>query len=228
MSSKVMLTAHSLKKYLNQYYSEVLLLSIIFLFFLELVSDFIETIYTLCLLTQSLNENVLSVLFFFSPLILFLFKKEISDKVLVIVSGLMIVCRVLTPLVVQNTQIKMITSGIGVACFLILFPLLLQRKVQGDEELNGVNLGLGLAFGTALSILFRTLGSTIDIATYSWFQVIGWILAGILFFMICGMFVTKHEIGVEDSTDPEGSSSIVRIFCLSLGLVGILIMIYYS
>jgi len=64
MSSNVMLTVQSLKNYLKQYYSELILISIIFLFFLQLISDFIETIYALCLLTLSLNENVLCILFF--------------------------------------------------------------------------------------------------------------------------------------------------------------------
>ena len=221
-----MLTVNSLKKYLEQYFSELVLISIIFLFFLELVSDFIEAIYALCLLTLSLNENVLSVLFFFSPIIVFLFKKEFSGKVLAITGELMVVCRVLTPLVVQTTQIKMITSGIGVGCFLIFFPLFLQQKYKGDEELNGVNLGLGLAIGTALSILFRTLGSTIDITTYSLFQVIGWALAAIVAIMILGMFVT--EVDLEESASLRESTSTVKTIGLSFGLVGIMMMIYYT
>ncbi|UCG02852.1 MAG: endonuclease/exonuclease/phosphatase family protein [Candidatus Heimdallarchaeota archaeon] len=228
MSTKVMSTIHSLKKFLEQYYSDLLLVSILFFFFLELVSDFIEAIYALCLLTLSLNENVLSILFFFSPLLLFFFKKRNSDKALVIVGELMVVCRILTPLVVQNTQIKMITSGIGVGCFLIFFPLFLQQKYMGDEELNGVNLGLGLAIGAAMSILFRTLGSTIDITTYSLFQVIGWILAAIMAIMILGMFVTEQKMDLEGSASQKESISSLKMIGFSFGIIGILMMIYYS
>lgn len=222
-----MLTVHSLKNYLTQYYSELVLVSLTFLFFLELISDFIEAIYALCLLTLSLNENVLSVLFFFSPIILIFFRKGFPDKILVVVGELIVVCRVLEPLV-QDTQIKMITAGIGVGCFLIFFPLFLQRNYKDDEEQNGVTLGIGLAIGTALSILFRTLGSTIDISTYSWFQVIGWVLAVIAAIMIIGMFLTEQKRDVEDTTSLEGSISTLKTIGLSFGFIGILMMIYYT
>jgi endonuclease/exonuclease/phosphatase family metal-dependent hydrolase len=122
----------------------------------------------------------------------------------------------------------MITAGIGVGCFLIFFPLFLQRNYKDDEEQNGVTLGLGLAIGTALSILFRTLGSTIDISTYSWFQVIGWGLAVIAAIMIIGMFVTEQKRDVEDPTSLEGSISTLKTIGLSFGFIGILMMIYYS
>ncbi|MFX1505675.1 MAG: endonuclease/exonuclease/phosphatase family protein [Promethearchaeota archaeon] len=219
---------HTLKNQLERYYSELVLISILFLFFLELISDFVEAIYALCLLTMSLNENILSILLFFSPLILFLFRREISTKILVIIGELMILCRVIAPLTIQYTQVKMIISGIGVGCFLIFFSLFLQRKYNGDEEFTGVNLGVGLAIGTALSILFRTLGSTIDITTFGWFQVIGWILALILAFMILGKCVSEQKIVLEDLVGLEGSNSTVKTIVLSFGMIGILIMIYFS
>ncbi|MFW9906004.1 MAG: endonuclease/exonuclease/phosphatase family protein [Candidatus Thorarchaeota archaeon] len=223
-----MSTPHTLKKYIEQYYSELVLISILFLFFLELISDFVETIYALCLLTLSLNENVLSILLFFSPSILILFKRGNSDKVLVIIGELMVLCRVIAPLTIQYTQIKMIVSGIGVGCFLIFFPLFLQRKYNEDEELTGVNLGLGLAIGTALSIFFRTLGSTIDITTYGWLQVIGWILASILAIMILSLWVSETKIVLEDSVGLTGSNSTMKGVVLSFGMIGILMMVYYS
>ena len=223
-----MSTVQSLKYYLKQNYSELVLISIIFLFFLQLISDFIETIYALCLLTLSLNENILSILFFFSPLIIFFFRKGISDKILVILGEFMVLCRVLEPLFIQNPQIRMITAGIGVGCFLIFFPMFLQRKYGGNDEQNGITLGLGLAIGTALSILFRTIGSTVDITTHSWFQVIGWILAIIVAIMILGMIVTEQNKDIEGSKNLEESINTVKTIFLSFGLIGILMMIYYS
>ncbi|UCG90305.1 MAG: endonuclease/exonuclease/phosphatase family protein [Candidatus Heimdallarchaeota archaeon] len=223
-----MLNAQSLKKYVNQYYSELALLSIIFLFFLELISDFVEAIYALCLLTLSLNENVLSVLFLLSPVVIVFFRKGFSDKLLVVVGELLVVCRVLEPLLIEYTQIKMIIAGIGVGCFLIFFPMFLQRKFNNNEELSGVSLGLGLALGLALSILFRTIGSSIDISTYSWFQLIGWILAVIAAIMIIGMVTSEQKTDIEGSRSLEGSNGTLKLIGLALGLIGILMMIYYS
>jgi len=212
----------------RKYYSELVLVSLIFLFFLELISDFVEAVYALCLLTLSLNENVLSVLFLFFPLLLFFFRKGFPDRNLVIVGELMIVCRVLEALLVNITQARMIVAGIGVGCFLIYFPVFLQQKSKHDEEQSGLTLGLGLAIGLTLSILFRILGSTIDISTYSWFQMIGWILALIAAFMVIGMLKTEEKVTMDNSTSPEHSVSTLKTIGLTLGLIGILIMIYYS
>lgn len=228
MLLSVMSTTQSLEKYVNQYYSDLILLSIIFLFFLELISDFVEAIYTLCLLTLSLNENVLSVLFLFSPVILFFFRKGISDKLLVIIGELMIVCRVLETLLVSVPVGKMVIAGIGVASFLVFFPAFLQRKYQQDEEENSITLGLGLAFGLALSIFFRTLGSTMDISMYNWFQLIGWVLAIIATVLIISLTTVEQTGNISDSTNLDISSSTSKTIGICLGLISILIMIYYS
>ena len=223
-----MLTSKSLQEFSKKYYSEVGLLSIIFLFFLELISDFVEAVYALCLLTLSLNENVLSVLFLFSPVVLVFFRRKSPDKLLIVVGELMIVCRVLEALLVDIPQGKMLIAGIGVGCFLIFFPLFLQRKYIHNEEQSGLTLGLGLAIGLALSILFRTLGSTVDISTYSWFQIIGWILAIIAAIMIVGMFVSDQKGGMDDSSESEQLTSSWKTIGLAFGLISILILIYFS
>ena len=62
-------------------YSTLILVSIMFLFFLELFSDFVECVYIFALMTLSININVLSVLFFFSSMILLFFRKKVPDKV---------------------------------------------------------------------------------------------------------------------------------------------------
>ncbi|UCE12772.1 MAG: endonuclease/exonuclease/phosphatase family protein [Candidatus Heimdallarchaeota archaeon] len=224
-----MSTTQSLKNYLNHYYSDLLLISIIFLFFLELISDFVEAIYAICLLTLSLNENVLSVLFLFSPVLLLFFQKSFSDRLLVIAGELMIVCRVLEALLVEVPQGKMLVSGIGVASFLVFFPAFLQRKYQQNEEESSITLGLGLAFALSLSIFFRTLGSTVDISTSNWFQMIGWVLAAVAGILMFGLITQKQEDAMIDSTNREQSStSTWRTIGLCLGLTSILMMIYYS
>ncbi|MFX0149687.1 MAG: endonuclease/exonuclease/phosphatase family protein [Candidatus Hodarchaeota archaeon] len=215
-------------KVFRKYYSELALVSLIFLFFLELISDFVESVYALCLLTLSLNENVLSVLFLFSPILLFFFRKSFPDRILIIVGELMIVCRVLEALLISIMQARMLVAGFGVGCFLIYFPVFLQRKYKHDEEQSGITLGLGLTIGLVLSILFRTFGSTIDISTYSWFQLIGWILALIAAFLIIGMVTTQPEVTKNDSTNIGRPVSTLKTIGLTFGLIGILIIIYYS
>ncbi|GAH07863.1 unnamed protein product, partial [marine sediment metagenome] len=79
----------------------------------------------------------------------------------------MIVCRVVE--VMLEVQFKMIISGLGVGCFLIFFPVFLQKKDLRNQEKDSKTLGLGLGFALASSILFRTLGTGLDLSTYSWF-----------------------------------------------------------
>lgn len=223
-----MLTPKSFQEFSKRYYSELVLVSLIFLFFLELISDFVEAIYALCLLTLSLNENLFSVIFLFSPVLLVFFRKRSPGKLLIVVGELMIVCRVLEALLVGIPQGKMLVAGVGVGCFLVFFPVFLQRKYRYDEEYGGLTLGLGLGIGLSLSVLFRTLGSTVDISTFGWFQTIGWILAIIAAFMIIGMFVSDHEAELGDSLDLEHPTNHWKTIGLAFGLISILILIYFS
>ena len=50
--------------------------ALFFLLFIQAITVFIESIYILELLSTSLDEKVLGVLFLFSPVFLFLFGKE--------------------------------------------------------------------------------------------------------------------------------------------------------
>ncbi|MFW9965973.1 MAG: endonuclease/exonuclease/phosphatase family protein [Candidatus Thorarchaeota archaeon] len=169
---------------LEKYYSELIFISIMLLFFLQLFSDYVESTYILLLMTLSLNQNTLALLFMFSPVLFLFFRKNIPEKLLAITGGIMIACRVIEPLF--ETTPRMIISGLGVGCFLILFPaILLTRSPEGKDQ-RALILGKGLSLAIAASVLLRTLNYTIDLSTYSWGQAIGWILAAIGIFMLIG------------------------------------------
>ncbi|MFX0014423.1 MAG: endonuclease/exonuclease/phosphatase family protein [Promethearchaeota archaeon] len=138
----------------------------------------------------------------------------------------MVVSRILEPLLSNYTQIRMIVAGLGVACFLIFLPLFLYRKYGYEEEQSAITIGLGLSIGLALSILFRTIGSSIDISTYSWFQSIGWILAIVAGIMFLGLVTREQKVA--NSLSLGDSISIWRTVGLTIGLIGILMMIYYT
>jgi len=214
------------KNFFNQIYSEIALITILFLFFFELISDMVETVYALCLLTLSLNENVLTVLFLFSPIVLFFFRKGFPDKLMVIIGEIMIACRIIEPLL--DTQLKMIFSGLGVGCFLIFFPVFLQKKDSNNEEKDGLKLGFGLALALAASILFRTLGITVDLSTYSIFQWIGWILALFAAVMILALLKIERNEKIEKKNSIEKPGSLWKILGLSFGLMSILMLNYFA
>lgn len=213
------------KKFFSLIYSELALVSIMFLFFLQLCSDFLESIYALNLIEVELNENILALLFFLSPAVLFFFRKGFPEKLMIIIGEAMIVCRVIE--VMLEVQFKMIISGLGVGCFLIFFPVFLQKKDLRTQEKDSKTLGLGLGFALASSILFKTIGSGLDLSTYSWFQSIGWILAIIAAIMIINQLKGRNT-KIEKTVINEKPASIWKVLGLTFGLISIFVLIYFS
>ncbi|HUX98980.1 MAG TPA: endonuclease/exonuclease/phosphatase family protein, partial [Candidatus Deferrimicrobium sp.] len=212
-------------------YSELALITIIFLFFLQLISDFVKAIYAQCLLTLSLNENVLAVLFLFSPIILIFFgKKSVSDKFLVITGVIMIICRIIEPILA--TQLSMIVSGLGVGCFLLFFPAFIQKMNTNEQEQKSLTVGVGLAIALAASILLRTLGSSVDLSTASWFQGIGWVLGILAAIMVLNLLNRSQKEPLDTPTplnliDTQSKPNrLSKIIAISLGLFGIILLIY--
>ncbi|MHA2353510.1 MAG: hypothetical protein ACXABX_10365, partial [Candidatus Thorarchaeota archaeon] len=176
----------------EEYYSELIFTTIMLLFFLQLFSDYVESTYILLLMTLSLNQNVIALLFIFSPIIFLVFRRSIPDKLLVVAGGVMITCRVVEPLF--DTAARMILSGLGVGCFFILFPALLLFVKSDEKNQRVLTFGIGMSLALAASVLLRTLNFTIDLSTYGWGQAIGWVLAAIGFFMLGGF--SKNVQGV--------------------------------
>jgi len=224
------------KKYFSKYYSELILISILFLFFFQLISDFIESIYALNLIEVELNENIAAALFLLSPILLLMpiFKKGFPDKGLVITGEIMVMCRILEPFF--HTQIKMILTGIGVFCFMLFFPAFLQSKSKGNEEKNSLLIGVELSIGLGMSILFKTLGSTFDLTYHFWFLWIGWILAAIAAIMLRNFLnpdrITKifgEQVSSSINTsNQEKKGSKWKILGLSFGITSILVLIYFA
>lgn len=151
-------------------------------------------------MTLSLNENALTVFFFLSSILLLFFRKGVPRKALIVIGEIMIIARLLEPLF--DTQLRMIISGIGIGCFMIFFPAFISQKNPDEEESGGINLGIGFVIALALSILFRTLNSSIDITTYGWYQVIGWILGIIETILLLGLYYVKHDANSRPVKEP--------------------------
>ena len=215
------------KKYLSRYYSEIALLSIVFFFFFEQMTQFIESIYLLNYIVEGLNENVAAVLFLLTPIFLLFFKKGLSKKSMIVLGEIMILCRVLQPFF--ETRIEMIITGIGMGCFLLFFPVYLQKKSLESSERSGLSLGISLGFGLALSILFRTLGSSADLALTFWFQWIGWIFAIIAAILMINLLnPPKVEADAEKTSEIGKTGSKWKVMTLCLGIFTILILYYFA
>jgi endonuclease/exonuclease/phosphatase family metal-dependent hydrolase len=206
---------------------KTILYSILFLFFFQLVSDFVEAIYVFGLLGTSLPAETMCVLFFLSPVVLLLLRKGISGWPLVLIGEAALASRVVE--VMLDTRGKMIVAGIGVGCFLLFFPALLRSQRTDPGESDDLSLGIGLTVGLSLSILFRVLGSGIDISTYSRFQSIGWLLAavaGALMIRITGR-ASQTSTPAPVSGD-DHSPSLPKVIGLGLGLTSVFVLLYFA
>jgi len=200
----------------------ILLYSILFLFFFQLLSDFIEAIYVFGLMGTSIPTEIVSVLFFFSPVILLFFKKKLPKSFLTITGGLVLFCRVLE--VMLDTRGKMLVSGLGVAAFLVFFPALLGTFGRSESAGNKQELGFGLVFALALSIFLRAFKSGFDFSLYGWIQLIGWflsIVAAFLFWRILRPDTIEH-----DSNEVTGSKG--KVFAFSVGMTSAFLLLYFA
>ncbi len=146
--------------------------SIFFLFFFQLLADFVASIYVFGLRSTSIPPEIASILLLFSPVLLLLFRNILPRVVLVALVVLVLVSRVLEPML--DTLWRMLASGIGVASFLLLFAVLFGQRTWGADRKVGGMMGAGLALAVAMSVLFRALGSGLDLSTNGETQIIGW------------------------------------------------------
>ena len=228
------------KNFLTKIYSELVLISLMFLMFFQLISDFIETLYALNLISLSMNENVLALLFLFSPIALAFYKKgkeEFSNKSFVILGELMIFCRIIKDFL--NGQFRMLVTGIGVGCFLIFLPVYLQRISKKDNEQGGLKMGLILSFALISTIFLRTLGSSFDITSFALYQSIGWILAIFAALLLYSLLKSPQNIFDDEVKSRDFVSvkikqselnsyiSSRRLIGLSIGFISIIIIIFF-
>ncbi|MFX1364129.1 MAG: endonuclease/exonuclease/phosphatase family protein [Promethearchaeota archaeon] len=231
----------SIKNFIRNFNSDIALLTVLFLFFFQLLGDLIESVYMLDLLNLSLDEKAAGILFLLSPLILLGFRRSIPDYFLEVVAIIAIIMRLISPLL--DSASKIITSGLGVGCIMLFFPLyyLQSMKSQNDDNEGRISLKLsiGLASAILLSITLRALNSTYDISIYSYFQFIGWILGIIGILLIVNRLMenqkdkTSNPANEGKSNSPEEVDSSRKsrfkgVKLLSLGLMSILTLTYFA
>ncbi len=229
------------KKFLEKINIEMIFLSILFLFFLQMITELISAIYMLDLLNTSVDEKAAGLLFLLPSFFLIFSKKKNISPNLIKISGItLIIARLITPLV--PTLGKIITAGLGVGSFMIFFPSYLFYSSSLTKKSNGLNFGISLAIGTGLSILFRTLYYTIDISMYSWYQLIGVILAliSVVLLLSFDTMQNKDKQGENlEETEVENGKNVyknkygkfrreIKILGLIFGIINIFLLIYFA
>jgi endonuclease/exonuclease/phosphatase family metal-dependent hydrolase len=191
--------------------------AIITLFFTQMAGTLVESIYILDLLNTALDEKVLGLLFFFTPVLLFLFRKKVPGWIVWLFFGLLFVARGMTPYL--YTDGRMLASGVGTGTALLLLPILITATPKSESgSRSGIWTSAGLALGVGLAVLLRTVNFTIDVSLTQVGSWIGWLLG-----LLLGITMTQLEWETESQTQakPKGVTS------ATFGIILILTLVYF-
>jgi endonuclease/exonuclease/phosphatase family metal-dependent hydrolase len=203
---------------------QTILYSLLFLIFFQLIADFVEAIYAFGLLGTGIPNEIASVLFFFSPVLLLILGDRLAASGILLTGELMLISRVAEPLL--DTRGKMLVSGLGVGCFLLLLPMLLWRFSRQGRSNSAPQLGFGLLGAIAISALLRAWGSGSDLSSQGWTQIIGWLLAIIAAYLLWRAVRGRNPT---NNLDTEGGpTGFLRLSGLCLGIMATLVLLYFA
>ena len=201
---------------MNIKFKLVVAFSILFLFLIQSAGVLVEFIYILALLKTSLDEKVLGILFFFSPVLLLLFGKRSPAWFTWLAFALLLIGRGSAPYL--NTTQRMLASGVGAGAALLLVPILISSLKK-----NGKNLLLapaqGLTLAVVLSILLRTINASIDYSLTAQGGWIGWMLGVILAYLLA-QFLTQPS--------PEAEPSNQKVTAYLAGCMAVIALMYFA
>ncbi len=207
---------------------EILFIGILLLFFLQLISDFIEAIYSYCLLTTGLNETVAAVLLLLSPLLLIFFGRKVSPVFILFLAELVIGLRLAETMAGQ--QYKMILSGLGAGCFMLFFPAFLNNVRNSGHNLKGLSIGVGSILSVLFLILLKSINSSLDATTSSEIYWAGWVLAAIAA-LIAPVVIFSSSQDAPHSTSRQSifikNPGAPSVFLPAWGIVSVLMLFYF-
>jgi endonuclease/exonuclease/phosphatase family metal-dependent hydrolase len=196
---------------------KTIVLGILFLFFLQALSDFIQSIYAFGLLVTAFTAEIASVILLFTPVLFLFFRKPLPRSALIGLTYVAILNRLVEPMLAPGG--RLVATGVSVGAFMLLFPALLAngRPVRGWHVVSGLTIAL------SLSIFLRTANSSLDLSESGYFQVIAWLLAAIAGALIWRMDLTPVEAQPAKETSSNG-----RMIGLCIGLASVILLIYFA
>jgi endonuclease/exonuclease/phosphatase family metal-dependent hydrolase len=199
-------------------YPLVLVFGILFLFIIQSAGTLVESIYILDLLNSNLDEKVLGVLFFFTPLLPLPFYKRNPRWLGWILFGILFLSRGLTPYL--NTVGRVSASGIATgAAFSLLFLVLAARLKNGAGFSLGRWGSAGLALAVGLSVLLRTAGSGIEYSLTPAGGWVGWVLG-----LLLGGMLTQLDWERASATEQKAGKATTPL----LGIYLIVTLVYFA
>lgn len=209
---------------MNKRLQLILAFGVVLLFFVQSLTTFIEGIYILELLSTSLDEKVLALVFLFSPLLLLPFGRGAPRWLLWVSFALFIAGRGVFPFF--GTFERTIAAGISTSAALVLIPVMLVTFPDGGRGTRWMIPAQGLALAVGSSILLRTLNYTIDISLTPGFAWLSWILAiilGVILIQFKGEAAEQPKEEIKGVTSAAvGVMSVTTLFYFMLSSPGVM------
>jgi len=192
----------------------------------QLLADFIAAIYAFGLLGTSIPPEMASVVLLLTPLLLLFFPRGLRGWPLAALAVGVLLCRAVEPALA--TRWRMLVSGVGVGCCTLYLPAWLHVQAREEQSGAAAAMGGGITLALALSILFRALGSGLDVSTLGPSQAIGWLLA------VAGIAVLFTALrpawtgGSSSSREKGTPGKVWRAIVLAVGWISAFAILYLS
>jgi endonuclease/exonuclease/phosphatase family metal-dependent hydrolase len=204
----------------------IALYGLLFLFFLQLLSEFVEAVYAFGLMNTNIPPELVTVLVLFSPLLLLLIPGGIPSGGIFVLGELAVLCRAVE--VVLDTRGRMLISGLGVGIFLLFFLGLILNLSQRRATNSGRLLALGMLIALVLSITLRAFGSGSDPSLAAGQPLVAWLLA----LPTAGLLATPARLFPAPPKKQTGSvqptTSLGRTSLLALGITSVWTLGYFA
>ncbi len=171
-----------------------ILSTIVTLFFIQLITIWIESTYRISLIKTSMGYEILGLLFVFFPIILSFTTRKSEGLLFNSALTLVIATRLLCD--VAGASASIVIAGLGVGAGLVLLCFVFS---SGYLYLRSALPG-GILLGLFLSILFRACGSSYDITFGGPGVLISWLLAVIFVWLTLRFGGAPDEAGKEERT----------------------------
>lgn len=152
---------------------ETLLTSLVFLFFLQLLTIWIESIYRMSLVKLSMGPELLGILLPLLCLGLLFVGRRHERTALGVSFSFLLITRALCPLL--PTPLSIVDAGLGVAAFLSLVCRVLTCRMNS----GGGNMAAAVGIAVLSSVALRAWGSSCDLSMGGPFVGLGWALIAV-------------------------------------------------
>ncbi len=191
-----------------------LLFTVIFLFFIQLLGMWIESIYRVSLTRLGPGKELYGILLLLLPLVLFVISEKRERACLWVATIALLVARLSCPYL--NTAGQVVVAGVGVSMFCVILACALSARFS---RLKG-DMGQAVGLAVLLSVAFRSWGSSADISTEGWGSGLGWLLA------LFALWQFRATVVDAPSVPPSTTLSATRRIVAMLGLFGNFALIY--